>query len=340
MLEAVGKAATRWMDDRIPWTNVYGLARTLLASATALTLALNPADVLFGALGPITESASMCQGARALSLFCLIGADRLELARWLAAGLLLLVATGWRPRWTGILHWWLSLSVFLSVVTVDGGDQVAAVLTLLLLPVTLTDPRRWHWQQPQASVETRPVASFVAWSALGIAVRLQVAGIYFHAAVGKVAVEQWVDGTATYYWFTHPYFGAPGWQLPILLPVLLNGTLVALLSWSVILLEFLLAAALVIRQRYWAWLLAAGLALHAGILVIHGLFSFALTMFGALILFLRPADAPFSLPTLQRNAGVPTSSGRNRRIPRLKWSVPHSSGSPVPQQQGDRACTV
>ena len=42
-------------------------------------------------------------------------------------------------------------------------------------------------------------------------------------------------------------------------------------------------------------LLLAGLALHAGILVMHGLVSFSIAMMAALILYLRPSEMPFAL---------------------------------------------
>lgn len=32
--------------------------------------------------------------------------------------------------------------------------------------------------------------------------RIQVAGIYFHPAIEKLAVKEWAGRTAFYYWFT------------------------------------------------------------------------------------------------------------------------------------------
>src|ERR1700682_127963 len=46
LLGALGRRA-RHVTTRQPWTNVYGLARSLLAAATAATLAFNGSDVLF-----------------------------------------------------------------------------------------------------------------------------------------------------------------------------------------------------------------------------------------------------------------------------------------------------
>src|SRR5207302_185206 len=162
-----------------PWTNVYGVARTMLALATAATLITSSTETLFRpALG--FPGVPACVGAGRLSFFCLIPRADLALAQAIAAAILLVVASGWRPRLTGVPHWWISYSFAVSATIPDGGDQVTQILALLLVPVTLTDPRGWHWQSaPQTA---RPIASLVAWSALFVA-RLQVAGIYFAIAM-------------------------------------------------------------------------------------------------------------------------------------------------------------
>jgi len=46
--------------------------------------------------------------------------------------------------------------------------------------------------------------------------------------------------------------------------------------------------ALVMLEKYWRYFLTAGILFHTGILFIHGLFSFCISMTGALILYLGP----------------------------------------------------
>jgi hypothetical protein len=76
-------------------------------------------------------------------------------------------------------------------------------------------------------------------------------------------------------------------------------------------------------------LLASGLLLHGGIMLIHGLVSFGLVMFAALILFLRPVERPFA--------------------PRMAWgrargwllaSVPLAAAPRAASPAGDPAMTV
>jgi len=319
MLTRIGRWARGWAAID-PWTNVYGFARTLLALGTALTLTFSSSGALFGpALN--TPPAPYCDGARKISLFCLAN-GHLDLARIPAVLILLLVASGWRPRITGLLHWWVSFSFQASALIVDGGDHVSEVLTLLLLPVTLTDSRRWHWQPPHAAAapERSEAARFVARFAL-LAIRVQVCGIYLHSSIGKMSVPEWVDGTALYYWLSDPLFGAPSWLSPAIMPLVTHGLTVTLLTWGVIFLELVLAAGLLISPKRWPTLLALGIALHSGIALIQGLTSFALAMIAALILFFRPPDRVFDFswpikylarlarPTLRSAPGHPEPIG-------------------------------
>jgi antimicrobial peptide system SdpB family protein len=278
-----------------PWTNVYGLARSILALATAATLVFSHSRALFRPAFHI-PTAPFCQGPAKISLFCLSPAAHLEIARWAAVAILLLVASGWRPRVTGILHWWASYSLHISSAVTDGGDQATAVLTLLLLPVTLTDGRRWHWQRPRGEpshgLEERK--RLVALAALLMA-RVQVAGIYLQSSLAKGCVPEWANGTALYYWFTDGTWGAPDWLMPVLTPLLAHGPTLALMTWGAILLEIALFMALVLPKRAWAYLLPLGIAFHVGIAVIHGIVSFAVVMMAALLLHLRPVEREFPL---------------------------------------------
>jgi antimicrobial peptide system SdpB family protein len=223
--------------------------------------------------------------------FCLAG-PHLEWARWLCIALLVVVASGWRPRLTGVIHWWITFGVQASGATLDGGDQIAAILTLILIPVTLTDDRLWHWETRLTTSASEPYKRVIAKTALTV-VRVQMALVYLHAAVGKAYSARWQDGTALYYWFTNPDFGAPLWLERLLRPLLLNGASVTAMSWAIIALELALAAGLVVPRSRWRGLLVLGVSLHLGILVVHGLVSFVLAMIGGLVLYLRPVERPF-----------------------------------------------
>lgn len=295
-LVRIGGKCRSWVAQSNPWTNVYGLGRTLLATGTAGTLACNHSTNLFRPAVGVLQ-VPFCQGPARISFFCPFS-HHLEIARWIAVAILVVVASGWRPRFTAPLHWWLTFSLATSAVMVDGGDQVSSVLTLLLLPVALTDGRKWHWQtatsQPGLGHELKALVALFAL----LAIRVQVAGIYFHAAVGKMRVEEWTDGTVLYYWFTDPQFGATGVIRRLIEPLLRHGPTLALMTWGAMLLELSLFMALVMPKKSWKYLLPLGIAFHASIAIIHGLVSFFFAMAAALVLYLRPVEQPLVLPNL------------------------------------------
>lgn len=289
-------AAIRRITAIDPCTNVYGVARSLIASSTLLTLLFTNVHVLFRpAVG--LSTVPVCGGfSGSISLFCLLRED-LPLAKAIAIVALAIVASGWRPRVTGLIHWWVTFSFMSSAILVDGGDQVASVLSLFLIPVALMDGRRWHWTHPFAAPASQitlggSARRMTAASAISV-IRLQVAVIYLHAAVAKCAVPEWMNGTALYYWLTDPTFGAPGWLEPPTMALVSYGPTLTLLTWSVIALEFSLFAGLFAKERYLPILLLLGVFFHVGIALLHGLVSFSIIMLGALVIFLRPPGEEF-----------------------------------------------
>jgi antimicrobial peptide system SdpB family protein len=129
------------------------------------------------------------------------------------------------------------------------------------------------------------------------AIRVQVSIVYFHAAVGKLAVADWVNGTVLYYWLTDPRVGLANWSKAIV-PVL-ETPFVAVVTWSVIGLELFLFMALVMPKPAWKYLLRAGIAFHVTIALTMGLISFTTAMIAALILYLRPFNEEFAFAFLK-----------------------------------------
>jgi antimicrobial peptide system SdpB family protein len=226
--------------------------------------------------------------------------DHLELARWIAIACLVLVVIGWRPRLTCLLHWWVTTSLMLTCILADGGDQLASVLTLLLVPILLLDSRRWHWETSQASdhpaefVRTR----LARWSLRLI--RLQVAVVYLHAATGKFAGREWRNGTAIYYWLLDTRIGVPEAYHVWVLRLLDQPFMTVLLTWGPIILELALFTALVMPSTAPArrWLFVFGVLFHAGNVVFFGLVSFFFSTLSAVTLLCLPADLRPSLARL------------------------------------------
>jgi antimicrobial peptide system SdpB family protein len=298
VLTGLARLARAYAGPSSVLTNVYGLARSLLALSLAATLACTHSAHLF-VLAADRTRAPGCGPLGKTELFCGLP-DHLELARWLAVALLLVVASGYRPRWTAPLHWWITFSYLNDGTLVEGGDQLAANLTLLLLPVALLDGRRWHWSAPLPVSEAR---NLIARSALDV-IRLQVCIVYLHAAIGKVPVEEWHNGTALYYWLQDPAFGASSWLQPVVRWMVMSPIGVTLLTWGVIVLELWLAAGLVMPRSAWSRVRAAGVMLHLGIALVHGLVTFGIIMIAALVLYLTPMERPLRWPASLRACGA------------------------------------
>lgn len=299
MLSRLGAAAWGWAAVP-PWTNVHGLARTLLAAGTASTLLFSSASSLFRPMHGVPDY-PQCDALAGIGLFCLVPVEHLELARITAIALLLVAASGWQPRLTAVPHWWVTASLAASASIPDGGDQVSAVVTLLLLPIALTDRRRWHWTAPEPPasppdrVDRFTVAVLVAWSA-ALVIRVQVAGVYLQSSVAKLGVPEWADGTALFYWLRDPMFGAPGWAVGLVGAIIAHPVGVLALTWGPLVIEFALVLGLVARRRVRPYLLGAGIALHVSIGLLMGIWSFAIAMIACLVLFLRPLDQPVPAP--------------------------------------------
>ncbi|MFI7661190.1 sporulation-delaying protein SdpB family protein [Micromonospora parva] len=274
-----------------PWSSGFGLARTLLATGTCATLLVNPPAVLLS-----MDSAEDCTGPAAAGIWCVLPAGQGQHAAWAAIAVLVVVASGWRPRWTALPHWYISWSVIANLSALDGGDHITATLSLLLLPIALTDPRRWHWQPPPADTAIG-AGRVVAYAAL-VLVWLQVAVVYLHACIAKLGVTEWADGTAMFYWLRTPGYEPPDLLRPLIEAVTGSAVGVTLFTWSVLVLEFALALARLMPAELRRLLLVAGLVFHVGIAVVLELVTFGLAMSGALLLYLLPVGHQVRLPAI------------------------------------------
>ncbi|MUK90366.1 hypothetical protein GMD78_18490 [Ornithinibacillus sp. L9] len=294
MFGNLGKGIYNYTLTFNPWTNVYGFSRSLLALATALTLVFNDINLLFKPSAG-REYFPLCNNN--ISFFCIGPNDyfTLSVLKWIAIICLLVVASGWRPKFTGIIHWWISYSMNISATTIDGGEQVAAVITFLLIPITLTDRRKWHWQSMEkedtANSDKLIYSKIIALVSYN-AIRVQVAIIYFHATVAKLFEETWLNGTAVYYYLNDPMLGLNPFLLTFINPIL-SSPLVVVATWGTLILQTLLFTALFSSKKYWRSFLIIALLLHEVIAVMFGLISFSLVMIGALVLYLRPLEDKF-----------------------------------------------
>lgn len=282
-----------WTSHNYVYTPVIGLARSVIAMGTLLTLLSNKISYLMPQLADgtiLNPLLNPMSPVNKYNFFLILGTENVVIMKWLAILFLLAVILGYLPQVTSFLHWWISISfVFFSAI-IDGGDQIAAVLTFLLIPLCLTDPRANHWSRH--AFERRSPLNLVGLFSHTL-IRLQVAIIYLHAATGKFVVTEWMNGTAIYYWFSHSVFGMQPWLEAISFPILKNDITVTLLTYSVLIFELTLFLAFTMSKRIRLRLLPFALAFHFFIILYHGIFSFFFSIAAGLIIYLTPLSLEF-----------------------------------------------
>lgn len=265
------------------YLNSYNVCRSALALGTLLTLLLNSHYDLFGNNPPKNSF-----GYYNLSLFFLFNPVASKLTAIIG---LLLVISGFYPRITGIIHWYISYSLLVYCDVIDGGDQISSNLTFLLIPLTLLDKNKNHWKS-QGIVYSENYYSRIIQKIFFNLILAQVCIIYLHAFVGKLFIDEWENGTAAYYWLTNNYFGINPIFTQITRTVLANEYITTIITWGTLFLEFVLAAFIFVarddKRRYILFFIAV--FFHFSIFVFHGLASFFFATFGALSIYLLPEN--------------------------------------------------
>lgn len=259
-----------------------GAGRTLIALAQLSILCFTPTEYLFVPL--VGESQKpQCEGWRHITAYCFGNEDFRPWVSVLLILLLLIVASGLFPGLTAVPHYWATVSISTGISLPDGGEAAAQVITLFLVFLLLGDRRMSHWHRPSASFSPRGVLHGLAWSAHW-GLRLQMAWIYINAAIPKLSVQEWKDGTAVYYITRGEFFGAPKHLESLIYWVTSIPLVELLMTWGTIGVELMIAYLLVFGKtptRLVALILSV--TLHAGIIVIIGLWSFALVMIGGVV---------------------------------------------------------
>jgi len=277
-----------------PYTDVLGLSRSVIALGTLLTLLTNSAGILMQKtdtgeyLNPLINPIA---DINRFNFFLLFGADQFDLMRYLAIFLLLLVISGYLIKITSIFHWWVSISFFLSSSVIDGGDQIASILSFLLIPICLTDGRKNHWDNIDPYSKPKNIIGIVAVNLI----RLQIAVIYFHAAVGKFDIPEWRNGTALYYWLNHSFFGMPGYLADPMNYMMSNKWVVSILTYSVLIGEITLFLCLTASKKIRKLIFPFAVLFHFLIIIYHGIFSFFFSIAGGLIIYLLPINSSLNL---------------------------------------------
>jgi len=288
MLRLINKIEIFLSKMGSPYTNVYGIARSLIALSTLMTLIFSDIHSLFKPVLGISEYPYCTTGINSLSVFCLFPEYSIIFPKIISILILILTLIGWRPRITGVLHWWISFSVQNSMTTLDGGDQLAAVLTFMLIPMTLCDDRKWHWMEQKKNSINRPFENGVGWAVIFV-IQIQIAILYLHSSIAKLTTDEWINGTAVYYYLNDPMLGVNPFILDFISPII-ESNLVVFPTWITLIIQFLLFCGLFASYHIKKILFFIAIFMHELFALMLGLVSFSTVMFAALILYLLPLN--------------------------------------------------
>lgn len=258
-------------------SRMVGVGRSIIALAQLSFLLFTPTKYFLIPVGGVDLAGRCSSHIAVLSAFCL--SDQHEAVRYTLCLLLIVIASGFMPRWTSFLHFWVSYSIATTIGLPDGGESAASAITFFYCFASQSDNRTWHWQEPGSEHETT-IASGVAWAGSWI-LRAQMSLIYLWGGLSKLAVETWQDGTALYYVTRMEFFGSAG-LFANSIHFLTGIPLVTLCAtWGTIVLEVSIAILLLLNNRR-AGVIALILCIfvHTVIIVMIGIVSFGLIMIG------------------------------------------------------------
>jgi antimicrobial peptide system SdpB family protein len=263
------------LEKKNVFTSRIAFARSLIALSSFLLLISNDLHPL---MVPVTD----LRWVQRFNIFTVLG---ISVGKITALVVLGCVISGYFPKVTAILQTWVHFSICSAISVIDGGDQVALNLSLLLIPLCFLDTRKNQWHSSESKMDRRKQVNVFA-SVYYYLIQLQVSVIYLHAAVGKLMKDDWRDGTSLYFWNTNVTFGASGWLEKFNNNILLSS-FAPFLAWLVMILELgLFACILVTNNRIKKLFLILGIAFHFLIVVNYGLVTFFFSMSAALILYL------------------------------------------------------
>lgn len=282
-INSIGERALRFS----PQNSLLTEGRSILALSQISILLFTSIDNLFPAVGT-DPYGPKCSGIQKASLFCLGGGDNLNLYKMVALAVLSLVVIGYRPRYTCFLHFWVTFSISGSITLPDGGESVARIATLLIIPSCLADNRRFSWSGNKG--EPSVFLTSISWSSV-IALRIQLSFIYLHSAISKFGVENWADGSAEYYIVRSEMFGSAGFMQSAMQFVTSVPFFTICLTWGALLIELAIGITLLGPRRSRALALVMDIILHVGIILAMGLWSFALVMVASVMAAAGPVGA-------------------------------------------------
>ncbi len=201
----------------------------------------------------------------------------------------LLFTLGFMGRLTAILNFVFIWSLqHVNVLILDGGDNVMRIILFYLLFANTTAffslDRYRRKEKIPSSITATPISNSFHNLAI-LASIIQVSFMYLTSGMHKIMGEVWQNGTALYYIlqvdeYTHPFFKEFILSSNILLLIGAYGAIFAQITYPFLLFN-----------RYTKYIAIFNIiAMHVGIAIVMGLFTFSATMISIQLLLLKDKE--------------------------------------------------
>jgi antimicrobial peptide system SdpB family protein len=263
----------------------YSLGRTLITLSLLITLIFNSNSVIFSTYA--IENFKLMDGInwmKEANFFLIFGDSNVHVSKFIAICVLTVSLLGFFPKITGLLLFYFANS-FLNLAAIsEGGDVISSNLSFMLLPIVLMDNRKFLYDFTRNIFDTdlkKIIANNVFWI-----IQIQISFLYLNSCMGKLYVDEWVNGTALYYYMDSTVYGF-GVSEGFIKEILCWPFFVITGTWGALVIEFLLFTCLFItdirkkEQMFWV-----GILFHFIIILMFGLVTFFLSICAGLVLFL------------------------------------------------------
>lgn len=275
--------------EKIITTNSITFARALLALGFLCTLLFTPIDELFPK-SHIDKFQELPIFFKSINYF--LWFDNINIPYYLSVIIFIVSISGFFPRYISILQCLATYSCFYSFLIVEGGDQISAILTLLIIPICILDKRVNGWVNKEDYYKTSKILTINAkWAILLIYIQMSV--LYFNAGTSKMYQNEWSNGTVIYYWINDDLFGPSAFLKSILNFFLKSDFIVFIITWGVMIFEIALGFLVFFNQKTKYIFYPFAILFHLSIAFIFGLSTFFIAMSSGLTLLLFNLEISF-----------------------------------------------
>lgn len=169
-----------------------------------------------------------------------------------------------------------------SAIVPDGGDQIGLNMSLFCCFMAFG-----NYLLSTKNAIFQNIGHFIAFYSF-VLMKLQMSFLYINAAIAKIRVDNWINGSEVYYSLLSPYFGVTGIRAWLAHPILESNLAILFLTWGTIAIELFIGIAIFSTRKAKLAGSVFVVLLHGSIAFFMGITSFSLIMAGCAIVALVP----------------------------------------------------